>query len=79
MLVCSTSHVDQDGCEARIVYHRLGLAADLETATQDNLEHSLGKLLNDEEIKGNVNRMQDILLQYRNERVAMNAIESFLE
>ena len=75
LLVCSTSHVDQDGCQVRVVHHRLGLAGDIRGEDTSGLESQLEELLAPGEIRDNVQRMKSVFEGYAERGTAVKAIE----
>ena len=79
MLVCSTGHVDQDGCSARVEFHRMGLSADIKSATPKQLEHKIAQLLSDETIREKVVQMKKCFDRYRDDRTAELQIESLIQ
>ena len=79
MLVCSTGHVDQDGCAARIRHHGLGLVADPDDWSQRSIESQLKQLLKDDEMKQRVNKMRETFLEYKRQGRAVQVIEHALK
>ena len=79
ILVCSTGHVDQDGCAARIRYHGLGLVADPDDWSQRSIESQLKQLLKDDEMKQRVNKMRETFLEYKRQGRAVQVIEHALK
>ena len=78
MLVCSTGHVDQPGCAARLEYHQLGIRLDIATTTSEQLETHLSQLLNSNSIRGNVRQMKVVFDRYREQGAAVSYIEKLL-
>ena len=74
MLVCSTGHVDQDGCAARVKFHRLGIVAEIDSEVS-KLKTDIDKLLNDKEIRDNVEQMKGVFEKYKADKVALKMIE----
>lgn len=60
LIVCSSGHVDQDGCRARVVYHGVGLAAESVPLCATELKNLLDTVLDGErrQIQMNVSRIQ---------------------
>ena len=69
MLVCSTSHVDQDGCAARVAYHGVGIMMPT-TEDAQAVEASLERTLGDASLRDRVEQMRDVLIRYEENRVA---------
>ena len=78
ILCCSTGHVDQDGCSARVQYHGLGIQVDMNKATTEDLKLRLEQVLNNEEIRTNVKKMSQVIRGYRERRVIETFVESQL-
>jgi len=78
LLVYSTSHVDQDGCQVRVVHHGLGLAGDIRSEDTSLLESQLEALLAPGEIRENVLRMKSTFEGYAQRGVAVEAIERLI-
>ncbi|MEM7456396.1 MAG: glycosyltransferase [Planctomycetota bacterium] len=75
VIVCSTGHVDQPGCAARIEYHKLGVKLDIKAASPGALEQALDKALKDAVIVENVTKMQERFAAYKQTRVAEKLID----
>lgn len=78
MVVYSPSLLDQDGCAARIEYHRLGVRAEWDTAKPELLEQHVARVLADQEILENVRAMRSVFEAYATGRVAEGVIEEQL-
>ena len=79
LLLYSSGHVDQDGCMARVAYHKVGVAVAAMPVSAETLERSLDDLLNDSknaEILSNVKRIQAQLHQYDQEQAALEMLNS---
>lgn len=76
MVVYSTEHVDQDGCAARVAFHRLGVVADIGAAGVDAVEGNIERALQDAEIRENVAAMRAHFDGYRSPDAAVRLIES---
>ena len=75
MVVYSTGHVDQDGCAARLRYHRLGVVADKDTDDAKAIERNVERALTDPEIRGNVLSMREHFKRYEKEDALVEAVE----
>ena len=78
MLVCSTGHVDQDGCAARMEYHRVAASLDIVDATPKRIAADVSKLLGDEDLRQRVARMQAVIHRYAEEETAVRIVEQTL-
>jgi len=78
MLVYSTGHIDQDGCAARIEFHKLGIVGNAQRDTSGDIESNLEKLLGNHEIAANVTAMKQVLSKYEKSDAALRSIENLL-
>ncbi len=74
MVVYSTHFVDQDGCTARVAYHGLGIVADKDNDSIDQLERNLERALVDPEIRHNLDAMKGHFDAYRRDDRAFELI-----
>lgn len=79
MLVCSTDYVDQPGCAVRLEHHKLGEKLDLKTSSSSAIIEKVNSLLNDEEIRNNVIKMNSVFQRYADSCTAEQAIESTIK
>ncbi len=78
MLVLSTHTNDQDGCAARVRYHRLGIVHEKETVTARELEESIEHSLADETRQSVLREMSQHIKEYQERRVEVKTIEALL-
>ena len=78
LLVCSSGHVDQDGCAARVGHHRLGRIANIKSETPQQLESHLECLMSDSSIRENICRMKRKFEKYRENQVAEKLLEDMI-
>lgn len=79
MLIYSTKKVDQNGNAARIAYHKLGLCADKDTDSAENIEANIGTCLASTEFKQNLSQMKETLENYKAENVAIRILENLAQ
>ncbi len=75
MLVYSTQHVDQNGCAARVGFHRLGVVADKDRDDVEAMERKLEQALTDPTIRRNVEAMRASFQRYKQPDAAVDVIE----
>ena len=77
LLVCSSGHVDQDGCLARVVHYGVGLATVGGTLNGIEIESLLKCLLSKEGqiVRDRVKVMQSIMRQYETKRSMLRFVE----
>lgn len=78
MVVYSTKHVDQNGCAARVAFHQLGVMADKDTDTPEQIERHIEHALKDPIIRQNLAKMQAHLLAYERANTAVRLLEQML-
>ena len=78
LVVYSTKHVDQDGTAARVRYRDLGVVADKDTDTVDQLERNIATVLDDERLGGHVDAMRQVVESYVGERRAESLVREVL-
>jgi UDP:flavonoid glycosyltransferase YjiC (YdhE family) len=78
MLVCSTGHVDQPGCAARVSYHGLGLSLDRSDLTPERVEAAIQTLLHDDATRTRVQKMREVFERYRRQGTAERTVEQWL-
>ncbi|MGB5833947.1 MAG: nucleotide disphospho-sugar-binding domain-containing protein [Thiohalocapsa sp.] len=74
MIVYSTRHVDQNGCAARIAFHRLGVDADKDKDAPEQIEQNIKYVLSDETIRQNLAKMYRHLLAYEDANTAVRVL-----
>lgn len=79
MLIYSTRKVDQNGNAARVAYHRLGLCADKDTDSAEDIEANIETCLASAEFKENLAQMKDTLEKYKAENVAVRILEGLAQ
>lgn len=82
LLLYSSGHVDQDGCMARVVYHKVGLSVSSEPILPEELERLLDRLLNassEDPIQQNVKRLQARLQDYKRDNAALEMLKSVVD
>ena len=78
MVVYSTKHVDQDGCAARVAYHGLGVAADKDGDTSEQIERNVAAVLTEPAYRNRVAAMREHVRAYAEARVAVRTVEGLL-
>ena len=78
MVIYSTKHVDQPGCAARVRHHRVGVAADKDTDTSDDIERNIEQILFDPEIRANAAKMRVAVDRYQDEGIAEQLVATAL-
>ena len=76
VLVYSTKHVDQNGCAARVAFHRLGLMGDKDNDTMEQIGQNIERCLSDPLIRESVARMQRVFSDYEESNEAVRLIEA---
>ncbi len=78
MVMYSTRHVDQNGCSARMHWHRLGVRANKDSDTPDDIRDNIRHVLTDPDIRHRVREVQERLRQVEYEDPALAAVEAAL-
>lgn len=78
MVVYSTHHIDQDGCAARVHWHRLGVRANKDADGPDDIRRDIRHVLSDPDIQQRVAEMQQRLHEAERADLATLAIERAL-
>ncbi len=78
MLVYSGKQSDQPGCAARVEYHGVGLRADKDLDSREDIERKMERVLTDERYREAVAEMHRRLTVYGHERVAERTIAEFI-
>lgn len=78
MVVYSTKHVDQPGCAARVAFHGIGISADKDRDSMEQLEANIERVLNDAEIRANVQAMYELILASETSNQAVKLIEELI-
>ena len=78
MVVYSTKTMDHNGNAARVAYHRLGIVADRNKDTIDDVMHNIELVLSDPDLKANISAMREIFLEYEKSNHAASFVESFI-
>jgi len=75
MVVYSTRHVDQEGCAARLAFHRLGIVANKDSDDAAAIESNVERALNDPQIRTNVQTMRAHFARYEEENELLRIVE----
>jgi UDP:flavonoid glycosyltransferase YjiC (YdhE family) len=78
MVVYSTRHGDQDGCAARVVYHRLGVMGDKDRDDDRAIEALVERVLGDDTVSDALAAMKACFEHYDTEGTAVAILERFL-
>ena len=78
MVVYSPSLLDQDGCAARVEYHRLGVRGDWAHKDPAVLESHIERLLGDRSFAKSLRTMREAFDRYEADGVAVRAVEDHL-
>ena len=78
MLIYSGKRSDQNGCAARIAFHRLGIMADKDQDSSRTIETKIEKILNDPSFRIKMQAVHKDYLQYRTEQKLEHTINRFL-
>ena len=78
MLVYSGKHADQNGCAARVAYHRLGLMGDKDVDEVADIHQKIKTVLSSEVFRGQMDKMHQYYLSYRKEKKLEQLIEQVL-
>lgn len=78
MLVYSGKMSDQNGCAARVEFHKLGKMADKDKDQSINIEQKIDFVLNDAEIKRNLKQMKLHAINYSKDFVAAHLMTKLL-
>lgn len=78
MLVYSGKRSDQNGCAARVAYHRLGLVGDKDRDSSEVIHQKIGNILSEKSFQQEVDRMHRHGLQYKKENSLEKLIDNFL-
>ncbi|MEM7355786.1 MAG: nucleotide disphospho-sugar-binding domain-containing protein [Acidobacteriota bacterium] len=75
MVVYSTHYVDQDGCAARIAFHGLGLVANKDRDSSQDLERNVERALSEPNLRRNLAAMRRHFDAYERSNAAVRLIE----
>ena len=78
MVVYSTKTMDHNGNAARVAFHRLGIVADKDKDTIDDIMRNIEAALFNPEIKQNLSKMGGIFLNYSKSQRLVLVVEKFL-
>ena len=78
MLVYSGKRSDQPGCAVRVAYHGVGVMADKDVDSVEDIRRKIAATLADGGIRGRIAEMQPKISRYRTERVLETRIEELL-
>lgn len=80
LIVCSSGHVDQDGCLARVVYHGVGVAAHALPLSAGEIECLLLQVLGEKghRLRFNVREIQRGMQQLATDNTLVNCVNSYL-
>ena len=79
LLIYSGKNVDQNGNAARVAYHKIGIRADKDRDSANEIERNLDELLTDPQYKTNVVKMGGDFKRYRAEKRAEALVQTLLE
>ena len=65
LIVCSSGHVDQNGCAARVAYHGAGVVANSKPLSEDEIERLIDQLLDYETVETSGKNCHPETLQQR--------------
>lgn len=65
MLVYSGKKFDQNGCAARVHYHKLGLMGDKDHDSSVQIEEKINTIFNDKSFQNNINAFNDFYRKYQ--------------
>jgi len=78
MLIYSGKRSDQNGCAARVAYHKLGLMADKDVDSPNDIQRKISEVLTDSIYKENVELMNEKVVDYKNNLILEKTIARFL-
>lgn len=78
LIMCSSGHVDQDGCMARVAYHGVGLVAYSSPISDVELDELISRLTGDDTVANNIRRQVSAIQVKMHELDAENAMVSFV-
>jgi len=78
MLVYSGKKSDQNGCAARIHFHKIGLMADKDLDDAGTIEKKIDLVLSNETYRENVEEMQAVFKNYKKENQLIEIVNQFL-
>ena len=78
LIVCSAGHVDQNGCMARVVHHKVGVAAISDPIDSAELERLIDGLLGEKgaEVRAQTAEMQRTMENYDKQHTAVEYLRS---
>ncbi len=79
MVVYSTKQVDQNGCAARVAYHRLGIMGDKDKDTSEQIEHNIAQVLSEPVFRCNVSTMHERCKRYEVANTAVKVVDEILK
>jgi hypothetical protein len=78
MVVYSTKRVDQNGCAARVAFHKLGIMADKDADTTEQIERNIERTLSDPTFRQNLATMQSHFLADEQANSAVRVLDDIL-
>lgn len=78
MLIYSGKRSDQNGCAARIAFHKLGVMADKDKDSISDIGLRIDKILEDESYRKNVEKIHQAYLQNKTDKKLEYTIKKFL-
>ncbi|MFK8006479.1 MAG: glycosyltransferase [Saprospiraceae bacterium] len=75
MLVYSGKKSDQNGCAARVDFHRLGLMADKDIDSPEQIREKINEVLTNKKYNENIEKMNQVFQKYTNEKKLERIIE----
>ena len=78
MIVYSGKKSDQNGCAARVAYHNLGIVADKDIDSIEDVRRNIERLLSEEKYKDNVVEMNQTCKKYKEDSFVSQIINPLL-
>lgn len=78
MLVYSGKKSDQNGCAARVAYHKVGLAADKDTDSSIEIRKKIEKVLNDSNFMKRIESLHNASEKYKRNKNMENIIQNII-
>ena len=79
MLVYSGKRSDQNGCAARVHYHKLGIMGDKDKDTAQNIANNIKAVLSKNMYAENIKKHQQISQDYKESQVLQSIISTLLK
>jgi len=79
MLIYSGKKSDQNGCAARVDFHNLGIMADKDIDSPEQIRAKINQVLTDKLYQENIEQMNQVFQKYKNEKTLEKIIEENLK